>query len=299
MKVNNVVTRISLSLAGCAATTVVLCFQLGLFPDWEAERTAHQSKLSEALSISLSLGPIQKGEVAARQHLEIFHRRFPDASSIGLRREGGELLTQVGNHEDIWSNWSQNHRNSCFIVPIIKDRNVWGHLEIAYTPPALEFLPEFVPAWLRLSIVIGLLVFCLAYTVLGRVLKQLDPSRIVPTRVRETLDSFAEGILLLDERERIVLANKSFSEGIGISTTELIGKVATDLGWSADENGKSSQLPWKEVAENHATVRGSSLQPKSQDKTNYFSVNSVPVLDDSGTFRGVMPAFADVTTLEE
>ncbi len=43
-------------------------------------------------------------------------------------------------------------------------------------------------------------------------LKHLDPTKVIPRRVRETLDTMAEGLLVLDKDERILLANKAFQK---------------------------------------------------------------------------------------
>ena len=59
---------------------------------------------------------------------------------------------------------------------------------------------------------------------LRRVLTHLDPSRVVPPRVRAALDTLAEGLLVVDNTGRIVLANKAFVDTVGGSADELQGR---------------------------------------------------------------------------
>ncbi|MEJ2426020.1 MAG: PAS domain-containing protein, partial [Candidatus Thiodiazotropha sp.] len=54
---------------------------------------------------------------------------------------------------------------------------------------------------------------------------------IIPDRVRSAFNALAEGLLILDENFRILLANDSFSCKTGYIYPHLIGKTAVDLLW--------------------------------------------------------------------
>ena len=64
-----------------------------------------------------------------------------------------------------------------------------------------------------------------------RLLRHLDPTAVIPPRVQATLDVMSEGVLLLDQNERIVLANSTFADQIDRPTETLLGVKASDLGW--------------------------------------------------------------------
>ena len=51
--------------------------------------------------------------------------------------------------------------------------------------------------------------------ILRLVLKYLDPSKAVPRRVRDALNNLAEGLLILDTKENILLANSAFASIVG------------------------------------------------------------------------------------
>ena len=69
------------------------------------------------------------------------------------------------------------------------------------------------------------------YFYLGKVLSLLDPSKAVPARVRAALDTMAEGLLVLDKKQQIVLANQAFANILGKSSEELVGLKAGDMPW--------------------------------------------------------------------
>jgi PAS domain-containing protein len=60
------------------------------------------------------------------------------------------------------------------------------------------------------------------YFYLGRVLRELDPARAIPGRVRDTLDTMAEGLLVVDREGHIVLANQAFANMVRQKPEDLI-----------------------------------------------------------------------------
>lgn len=73
--------------------------------------------------------------------------------------------------------------------------------------------------------------FCVQSIYLRFLLTHLDadPSRGIPERVRATLDTLVEGVLLLDGEKRIALANKAFAQPFGRDAEELEGRSAREL----------------------------------------------------------------------
>ena len=98
------------------------------------------------------------------------------------------------------------------VVPIFRDDQRWGAVEIQFAAVEAPWLPGFANNTFLLLVLFvfatGAFLFPLF---LKRVLKELDPSKVIPARVKAAFDTLAEGILILDERGIIVLANKAFS----------------------------------------------------------------------------------------
>ena len=111
-----------------------------------------------------------------------------------------------------------------------------------------DFEPINVPGFIgflsspvtRMMIFMGGGCFLVFYFYLGKVLSLLDPSKAVPARVRAALDTMAEGLLVLDKRQHIVLANLAFARMLGKTSDELVGFKAGDLPWE-DGNGKQDR----------------------------------------------------------
>ena len=73
----------------------------------------------------------------------------------------------------------------------------------------------------------------LAYLIyLRRSLQYLDPAAVIPERVKAMLDTLAEGVLVLDQQERIVLANRAFTAAVGQPAADLTGVPASRFGWT-------------------------------------------------------------------
>src|SRR5438067_2423877 len=66
--------------------------------------------------------------------------------------------------------------------------------------------------------------FLAYYFYMRRMLRHLDPSSVIPDRVKTMLNTLAEGVLILDKQERIVLANEAFAAIVGRNCNELQGQ---------------------------------------------------------------------------
>lgn len=297
-KAHYLVLRISLALGAVSFACVVTCMQLGVLPDAATSTRNMRARSCETLGACLSLGPIQRGGRVTHQHLELFRKRNPEAESLALRHEDGHIVAQVGEHDSHWGKAKADNPATCFVVPLVQGTHLWGHLEVGFAPQTNWWEISWLPAWFTASVLVSLGVFVMAVLSLWRILRHLDPSRVVPARVKDTLDNFAEGVLLLDKDERIVLANRAFAESLGTSSESLTGQLARDLGWHLRADESMAFLPWEGVAKTEKPVHSMSLELETSTGCQHYSVNAVPVLDDRGAMRGTMAAFADVTELE-
>ena len=143
---------------------------------------------------------------------------------------------------------------------------------------------------------------CLAFLYyLTKMLEYLDPSRTVPGHVRSALDTLAEGLLVLDGRDRIVLVNQSFAALLGCPAERLLGRAASRLPWVAEEgSGAVTVFPWNIALREKALQKNSVLRLRTAaDNVRTFMVNCSPVLGHNGQYRGVLASFDDVTQLEQ
>src|SRR5262249_44751227 len=90
--------------------------------------------------------------------------------------------------------------------------------------------------------------FLAVYLYLRAVLRRADPGRggVVPDRVRDTLNTVVEGVLVLDRDERIAPAHEAFARALGRSAAELRGRKASDLPWRQPRTGEAPEdYPWR------------------------------------------------------
>jgi diguanylate cyclase (GGDEF)-like protein len=127
----------------------------------------------------------------------------------------------------------------------------------------------------------------------------IDFAAVAPALLRSSLNAFTEGVLLLDNRERIIMANNTFAQIVGSSPRALNGLSISRLGWKFS-NSYENELPWS------ITIRDGSQQTNRQmclsgraETRKVYLVDSAPVCDDRGKNSGVMVTFSDITHLEE
>lgn len=291
--------RIALCLATMALNVMLVAHALELFPDQQRVELQGRATLCEAVAIGCSLQVARGDFRGVDQMLNGLLVRNDSILSAAVRDRGGQIVVQVGTHENHWHvNGQAGADSTNVLVPIISANRPWGALEVAFRRvPSAMFLGIEISSFLQFAIVVTCLNSLVFVLVLRRFLRQLDPSRAVPDRVRSTLDTLAEGILVLDADGRIVLANDAFSRTIGWEETHLHGRSAAELPWGHTESG---ELPWQKTLGDQQQQVGVTLTLQlGENERRTFMVNSAPILDDRGQVRGVLASFDDITPLEK
>ncbi len=229
---------IAFGLASLAASMMLMASMLGLIPDRTGAIRDGRAALAEVLAAETTslIGARDPDRIEAI--LSFVVKRNDDLLSAALRSREGEPIVTVGDHAS-WVLMSQKHSTDTQIeVPIMAAGERWGQLELRYKPiepPGISGLLH--SPLLRLAAFVALAGFIAFYFYLGRVLSQLDPSRAIPGRVRAALDTLTEGLLVIDKRQNIVLANEAFARLLGSVPEKLLGQQVSKLAWlGADGN---------------------------------------------------------------
>ncbi|HIE97926.1 MAG: histidine kinase dimerization/phospho-acceptor domain-containing protein [Fuerstiella sp.] len=148
-----------------------------------------------------------------------------------------------------------------------------------------------------LLFVTGTVGFFAFRTFLKLVLKHLDPSQVVPRRVREALDILVDGLMIIGLDGRILLANAALSNVAGHAPDEMLGKHAKSLGFRV--TGVPMSLPWECCAELKNAISSVPMQIDTPDGLMSFNVNCSPLMGNEGQHRGVLATFDNITQLEE
>lgn len=142
----------------------------------------------------------------------------------------------------------------------------------------------------------GLLVY---YFYLRRMLQHLDPSQAIPERVRAAFDALAEGLLVLDHQQRIMLTNEAFSR-LYPSEGAQLGRPVSELAWLNDALGDAAKNPpWLVAMKTREPVLGVQVRITGEDgQARQALMNCAAICDAKGAPRGCVVTLDDVTELD-
>ncbi len=293
--------RIAFALVALTVSMLVTGDLFGLIPDRRESVADARKQVSESLALQFSQLARQGNEEAIRYMLDSIVLRSDDIVSAGIRKPGGDLAATFGEHRQLWeSNAKERSTLSHVQVPVFRGGERWATVEVrfkdVFTGGLIEFLRESL---IGLFIFVSLMGFLVYALFLRRALRELDPSSVIPDRVRSAFDVMAEGVMILDEQLQIVLANQAFANRLDQSSDELIGRRIGDLRWQP-VNESQTVLPWQASIEQKKRQVGVPVWlEKSAGERFTFMVNSGPILDSGGHSRGVLITLDDMTVLEQ
>jgi diguanylate cyclase (GGDEF)-like protein/PAS domain S-box-containing protein len=309
------VVRSSLALVSLTVSILFAALAVGLVPDRHQAILLGRKNLCEAVAIECAWGIQQKNLNVTQGVLDKVLKRNPDMLSIGIRTAKGELLVEAGDHRRLWKEKPAGPSIDTHMeVPIILGsreetsaaaaRKPWGKVEYRYLPPA----PTGLGASLVASPTIRLMTFMavcafLSFTIyLGAIIRRAAQSQasVVPRRVRATIDTLAEGVVILDKDQRIAMANEAFARLTGHTPEELQGRGVAEFAWlHAQAKHEGEAYPWNQAIEGRTQTGALLALQTDGPRPRVLSVNSAPILADDGTRRGVLATFDDMTLIEK
>ena len=300
----NVKDRVVIGLVGLTVSLIMLAFLLGIVPDRARAVREGRAVLAEAIAVHSTSAVLSTDIQRLETDFKLMTDRNPDLQSLALRRHDGGTLVATANHVSHWQDMNDEYsKDTQVLVPIWAGDDKWGQLELRFKALSRGGLAGLIQnPILRIVMFMGVFCFIAFYFYLGKVLRQLDPSQAIPGRVRSALDTLAGGLLVLDKKEQIVLANKSFAAMIGKAPEDLLGYRSGDLPW-IDVEGNTigkERRPWNQAIQNGEPQTNRILRLRHSNKGwMTFSVNCSPVLGSGGKYAGVLVSFDDITQLEK
>ena len=207
-----------MGLASLQASVLLLALYIGIAPDRNSAIRAGRVALAESIAASTSTAIAQSDSARMQAMLAFVLERNTDLTSVAVRMANGRTVAIAGDHLHQWIKIpGALSIDSQIQIPILEGEKKSGTLELCFTPLSSNAW------WGRLSdprlqmiaFVVGCSFFAF-YFYLGRVLRQLDPSRAIPERVRSAFDTMAESLLVVDNKGYIVLANQAFASLVGL-----------------------------------------------------------------------------------
>ena len=296
-------TYLAMGQSFLLVSLMLLALFLNLFPDRSGAIRDGRAALAEAIAASSSAFISRADFAGLEEYLRFVAERNSDVLSLGLRRSGGTMLVEVGNHEQQWKARADDRSTDTYLrVPIWSGAMKWGEIELRCGDENVRGVWSVLKHdGIMLIAFLAIASFFVFYFYLGKMLKVLDPSRAVPPHVRSALDTLAGGLLVLDLHESIVLANQAFASLTDETADALVGKRASTLAWT-DHEGRplAADLPWHEALNDGSVHRNHTAHLiDTQNVTRTFIVNCSPVFGAGGKHSGVLVSFDDITLLEQ
>ena len=296
--------RLAAGLSGLVVSLLMVTIFAGIVPDKVAAMRDARASLAESIAVNASLIITQADLRRMQALIELVVERNDDLLSSGLRRKDGQLTIATRDHDTAWQPMLGERSNDTQVmVPVWAGTDEWGQLELRFEGLTGDGLDAIVRnPWIRQVMVLGLGSFLLFYFYLSKALKHLDPSRAIPGRVQEALDTMAEGLLVIDSKQNIALANRAFAKLLEKTPHDLVGSSIGKFPW-LDLEGVSvdlTQSPWSVALHEGVPQMGSMLKLQLPDaRWRTFMINASPVMGSGSKRSGVLISFDDVTELEE
>jgi len=295
--------RITLGVLSLTISLLLAAQLLGFLPDRAALALENRQKFCEAIAVQLSWAANRNDTRSIQNTLDSIVTRNDELLSAAFRGKTKDLKAVAGDHSETWVGREDGVSTPTHVqVPILSNGQTWGTVELAFEPlDAITSIDQIGDSAYGILIFMGLVGFGLYFLFLRRALKELDPSAVIPERVKAAFDVLAEGLIIVDENGYIVLANNMFGKLIERDAGLLTGVPAVNLDWrTSASGGKPELLPWQLAAEDNTTQNGVPLMLATKSgQVRSLTVNCSPILDGAGKMRGALATFDDVTDLEK
>ena len=295
---------------------------MNLVPAHDSAKYEKRAEVCESIAITTAMMLQGHQRTMLQAALIQTSERNQDIQTIGIRNKMDRIVVESPGHEEAWASEELDDLDRQ-TIDLQSGEEDWGNIEFTFTAKKEQtgVLGRITP-WARLAIFLGSATFILYMIYLGAMLKQLNPSKAVPQRVRSALDNLTEGLLVLDRSGKIVLANKVFGQCTELDTAEIVGATPEEvIQWKDSSGDPITEFPWFEASETGEQVMDrimtfelppleidpeqldddldeAELAKLSKPRTLTFKVNCAPVMAESSKGNGVLVSFENVTELE-
>lgn len=276
------------------------CFEL--LPDVAKLENDSRRRLSEAIAIQTAPHIPRRSWADLRPSLKALVDRNENLLSIGVRDEDGYLKAEAGQHQKLWTQVAEGRPAIDPIsMPITQDNLAWGTVEFCFRSSQQSLAATIAAHPLMRFLTFFCILGLVGYAVfVGIVTRAFGLTQVVPDRVRQALDTLAEGFLVMDEQANIILANRAFAQTVDVPDRSLVETCANDLPWKIDGDSTENNYPWMRAIGESATLTEQILHLNvGEGKARIFSVNASPFGGASKSQRGALATFRDVTHIEE
>jgi signal transduction histidine kinase/ActR/RegA family two-component response regulator/HPt (histidine-containing phosphotransfer) domain-containing protein len=299
-------TRIlmTVGLASLLLSVQLVAGALGLLPDPRRDEADARVALAEVIAAGAMGALAADDPQGLAEMLRFAQERNRSLLSAAVRRGDGSVYVDHGPHEAWRPLPSGRSTDAQIVVPLMADGERWGQLELRFVEHASGLLGLASDPQARAIALVTLSCLLGFYVYLGRMLSAVSLDKAVPQRVKDTFDTLAEGVVLLEADGRIVMANHVLVEAV-FGDAEHLTPDLDGCGWE-DESGRriaKDELPWWVSLRTGDRVVRKPLWLFSAHSgvRRAWQANCGPVGTPAPGARpqGVLVSFDDVTELEE
>ncbi len=294
--------RLSVGLVFITMSVLLFGNFIGLIPDKEQLAMKARRSTAESLAVQCTMSARSNNMTAVRETMDTLVELNPEVLSLGMRRTDGRYIARTSDHDTNWvtpSGEDSTYRH--WQVPIYQGDKQWSTLEISFIAEESTVIMGYqIKPFNLLLIFFAIASFTGFILYMRKALRHLDPSSVMPNRVKYAFNALTEGIILLDQKEHIILANTAFARKLGCEPKALMGIKASKLNWIDPETKKPfEKLSWIDDLLQGKSRAGIPLYLNTEKKdVRTLMVNGSPILDDKGRSRGAILTFDDITELE-
>ena len=292
-------TMALVSLTGVLVLMADLFF--GVLPSPVEQSMQLRKGISEALAVQVAALMQNDDRAALKQTMDNVVARTEGVRSLALRTADGTLVLQAGDHARGWkAPRGDRSEPDQVTVPLNASGARWGSFEIAFRTeegnPVWRWLTQPLVLTMLFISGAGSLIFSLY---MRRALQHLDPASVIPDRVQGAFDALAEGVVVLDTKGRVMMANKAFQKLHADAADVRPGVALSSVAWLASSLQRDLQAhPWARALSERKANTGHTLQVAAgTDQARQLVVNCAPIADPSGEVRGCIATFDDITEL--
>ncbi len=305
MRIISPILQITIGLLLLTLSLLLIGDLLGLVPNQKQSQIELRKTIAESLAIQITFEVGQQRMEQAMELLNIIVDHNEDILSVGLRSDLGEIIMRSDQHAEHWTVRDDDRSTAEHVqVPIFAQGGRWGTLELSFVPLSTVWTDMFTGRSFSAMILFVFISGFIAYWLfLKRVLSELDPSSVVPDRVRSALDVLTEGLVILDTSERIVLMNASLKKKLGLSEEDLVGKHLSSLRWEMTSEHAAlgtQKFPWTFLFETKEIPPVTHLRLKTVNHGSLdLNVNTSPIKTPDQKLKGAIVTIDDVTEVEK
>ena len=295
--------KVSFGLVMLTVSLLLFGDLLGVVPNEDRGLLEGRKKFCKSLAIQFSMA-VNSGETSLiHATLDALVASEEDVISAAVRSANGRVLAESGDHAANWVDIPSGKSTSTHVqVPVFHGTRRWGTVEVTFSDLQGSGLLLGISHSLFPLIIFFAVVGSVAYLFfIKRTLRELDPRAVIPERVKSAFNALAEGLVIMDEKEQIILANTSFADKIESSDDALLGRKLSRLAWAGEGRQREREaFPWEVTLAENKRRKGVPLKYESRrEGTHTFMVNTAPITDGKGAVRGVLATFDDLTDLEK